>query len=94
MKRLRTIEGSGRLLAGSSDLGAVRYRIEVYARGGFAPKIARGGLTADLSMAEAGLITGRECTLRLEDGAEIDISVTQVTDGQASFNVSGPLPGF
>ena len=94
MAHLGSIEGIGRLIFESADLGEVRYSIRVYRRGQFKPKTANGHLETPIDIGLAPLIASAQSILKLEDGGEVTINIKSITDGRAAFNVTGSVPGF
>lgn len=89
MKLLGALRGEGVLMAANLTIPA-HYELDVYARG--ATQTASGHLEGEFSgfpdlEPDAGL-TGR---LRLEDGREIEIDLTDLDAEAADFEAHGPL---
>lgn len=88
------LDGTGRLLAGSADLGSARYHIDVYAAGSrFGIQPVRGTVAASPgALVEAFNATA--CRLALQGGGTVDIAITRLRGGEADIEISGPVPGF
>ena len=94
MKHLGTIEGIGRLIANSEDVCAVSYSIRVYDKGQFKHRIANGTLEMDMSELLETWNAMAVFAIKLDDGNEVSINITKLTNRGATFKVSGPVPGF
>ncbi len=93
MKYLGTIDRIGRLTAKSEDLCEAGYSIAVYDGGQF-KYIARGTLRVDMSNLLEAFNAGAAFAIKLQSGDEVSINITKLIYRGATFDVTGPVPGF
>ncbi len=91
MTHLGTLEGMGELFDGAT-LYTVAYRIEVHVDG---RRFKCGAGTVALDRAKAvPLIDRPGLVLRLRDGVEVAVIITNAGSDAAALRTSGAIPGF
>lgn len=100
LKLLGALRGDGQLIWSGGEL-AVAYELDVYRRG--SGRVVSGNLEGDFSallaieVPEGEAVTAPETELRLADGYEISVTISDVEPTAASFDGAedwdGPDPG-